>query len=105
MALRLHRRKLLWTCCPSDGRSGRTVIARFAERHRWRLAWCSTAAARVAAVVFDDHIDVLQESARVTPEVRARLRAELSAVQARGSTALYEGWLTGCKAITSATPD
>jgi len=60
---------------------------------------------RVAAVVFDDHIDVLQESAPVTPEVRARLRAELSAVQARGSTALHEGWLTGCKAITLATPD
>jgi Ca-activated chloride channel family protein len=33
------------------------------------------------------------------------LRAELSAVQARGSTALHEGWLTGCKAITSATPE
>ncbi len=60
---------------------------------------------RVAAVVFDDHIDVLQESAAVTPEVRARLRTALSAVQARGSTALYEGWLTGCKAITSPTPE
>jgi Ca-activated chloride channel family protein len=60
---------------------------------------------RVATVVFDDHIDVLQESALVTPEVRARLRAELAAVQARGNTALHEGWLTGCKAITSATPE
>ena len=60
---------------------------------------------RVAAVVFDDHIDVLQESTPVTPDARARLRAQLLAVEARGRTALHEGWLTGCQAITSATPE
>src|SRR6185295_4629290 len=54
----------------------------------------------VAAVIFDEHIDVLQTGAYATAEVKARLRAELSAVQARGSTALHEGWLTGCRAIT-----
>ena len=55
-------------------------------------------------MVFDDHIDVLQEAAPATPEVRARLRAELLRVEARGSTALHEGWLTGCKAIAADGP-
>jgi hypothetical protein len=54
---------------------------------------------RVAAVIFDHQIDVLQEAAPATAEVKARLRAELSSVQARGNTALHEGWLTGCRVI------
>src|SRR5215475_5819812 len=48
-----------------------------------------TDADRVAAVVFDDRIDVLMDGAPATPETRARLRAELAAVEARGSTALH----------------
>src|SRR6185436_13178661 len=56
---------------------------------------------RVAAVIFDDRIDVLQTGAPATREVKARLRAELSAVAARGNTALHEGWLTGCRAIAA----
>jgi Ca-activated chloride channel family protein len=58
---------------------------------------------RVAAVVFDDRIDVLQSGASATREVKARLRAELGTVQARGSTALHEGWLTGCRVIAPDT--
>lgn len=54
---------------------------------------------RAAIVIFDEHIDVLQPLAEVTPEVRDRIRRELDAVHARGSTALHEGWLTGCRAI------
>lgn len=54
---------------------------------------------RAALVVFDDRIDVVQPCAPVTPALRARLRAALSAIEARGSTALHEGWLTGCHAI------
>lgn len=54
---------------------------------------------RVAAVIFDKHIDVLQTGAPATTEVKARLRAQIAAVQARGSTALHEGWLTGCRVI------
>jgi Ca-activated chloride channel homolog len=60
---------------------------------------------RVAAVIFDEHIDVLQAGAAATREVKARLRAELGAVQARGSTALHEGWLTGCRAIAPSVAD
>jgi Ca-activated chloride channel homolog len=58
----------------------------------------------IAAVIFDDQVDVLQEAAPATAEVRARLRAEFSRVEARGNTALHEGWLTGCKAIVANAP-
>jgi Ca-activated chloride channel family protein len=54
---------------------------------------------RVAAVVFDHEVDVLQEAAPASAEVKARLRAELKSIQARGNTALHEGWLTGCRVI------
>lgn len=53
----------------------------------------------VAVVIFDDQIDVLQPAARVTPEVKRQVRHALLAVAARGSTALHEGWLAGCRAI------
>jgi Ca-activated chloride channel homolog len=55
----------------------------------------------VAVVVFDDQIDVLQAAARVTPAVKQQVRTQLQDVGARASTALHEGWLTGCKAIAS----
>jgi Ca-activated chloride channel family protein len=54
---------------------------------------------RVALVVFDDHIDVLQPAALATDVVKAHARAELARIESRGSTALHEGWLTGCNAI------
>jgi Ca-activated chloride channel family protein len=57
----------------------------------------------VAGVVFDDRIDVLQDAAPATPEVKARLRAELSRVEARANTALHEAWLTGCRLIAPET--
>lgn len=56
----------------------------------------------LAVVIFDDRIDVLQEAAPVTPALKARVRAALAPVQPRGSTALHEGWLTGCHAIAAA---
>jgi len=58
---------------------------------------------RVAAVVFDHQVDVLQEAAPASAEVKARLRAELSSIEARGNTALHEGWLTGCRVIAPET--
>ena len=56
---------------------------------------------RVAVVVFDDQVDVLQAVAPVTPELKAGLRAVLNEVEARGRTALHEGWLIGCREIAS----
>ncbi len=55
-----------------------------------------------AVVVFDDQIDTLQSAASVTPEIKTAVRAALAKTHARGSTALHEGWLTGCQAITAA---
>ncbi len=62
---------------------------------------------RVAIVIFDDKIDVLQPMAAVTPAVKRLIGDELARVEARGSTALHEGWLRGCQAIAGneATPD
>lgn len=57
----------------------------------------------VAVVVFDDHIDTIQTEAPVTQLVRAHVTAELARIDARGSTALHEGWLVGCRAIAAET--
>lgn len=54
---------------------------------------------RASLVVFDDRIDVLLPASPVTPQVRDEIRARLSNVAARGSTALHEGWLTGAQTI------
>ncbi len=54
-----------------------------------------------AVVVFDDHIDTVQAEAPVTQLVRAHVTAELARIEARGSTALHEGWLVGCRAIAA----
>ncbi|MGI8553820.1 MAG: vWA domain-containing protein [Dehalococcoidia bacterium] len=56
---------------------------------------------QVALVVFDDQIDVLQPLTRVVSGMQARLRALLETVTARSSTALHEGWLTGCQQIAA----
>jgi Ca-activated chloride channel family protein len=53
----------------------------------------------VSLVVFDDQIDTVQSAAVVTPQLKSRVREALHALQARSSTALHEGWLTGCNSI------
>ncbi len=56
---------------------------------------------RLAVVVFDDRIDVLQPATPASAEVRTSIRTALQGVDARGSTALHEGWLSGCREIAS----
>ena len=56
----------------------------------------------VGVVIFDDHIDTVQAVEKVTPLLKAHVRAELARIEARANTALHEGWLTGCKAIAEA---
>lgn len=56
---------------------------------------------RAAVVVFDDQIETVEPLGPVTPALKARLRAALGAIDARGSTALHEGWLTGCHALAA----
>jgi Ca-activated chloride channel family protein len=59
---------------------------------------------QAAIVIFDDRIDTLQTLAPVTSALRAAAREALGTVEARGSTALHEGWLVGCQTIAAARP-
>ncbi len=52
-----------------------------------------------AVVVFDSEITTIQPAAPVTPSVKRHINKELAKIEARASTALHEGWLTGCNAI------
>lgn len=54
---------------------------------------------RAALVVYDDAIDVLFPLATTDSSGRARLRHTLTQVDARGSTNLCDGWLTGCREL------
>jgi len=56
---------------------------------------------KVAVVIFDDRIDVVQELAPATRELKGQLRRSLASIQARANTALHEGWLTGCKGLAA----
>jgi Ca-activated chloride channel family protein len=64
---------------------------------------------RAALVVFDDHIDLIHRLAEVSSRQRNDLRAALARVDARGSTDLCSGWLTGCRELaryeTPSDPD
>jgi Ca-activated chloride channel family protein len=54
---------------------------------------------RAAVVVFDNQVDVVQAAEPVTEAVKARIRSALAEIEARATTALHEGWLTGCRTI------
>src|SRR5262249_34678560 len=55
----------------------------------------------LAVLVFDEHIDTIQALAPVTDAVKAHVRAKLDRIGARGTTALHEGWLTGCNGLVA----
>ncbi len=54
---------------------------------------------RVAVVVFDNVVDVVHPAAAATAALKAQVRSALAEIHARATTALHEGWLTGCQAI------
>jgi|CXWL01.1.fsa_nt_gi Ca-activated chloride channel family protein len=54
---------------------------------------------RFAVVTFDDRIDVVAPSRAATADAVREARTELARVDARGSTALCQGWLTACAEI------
>jgi Ca-activated chloride channel family protein len=87
-------------------RSGSMAGAKLATAKRAALAVLNQLEEgdTVAVVIFDDQIDLLQAAEPATALVKARVRAALDRVQARASTALHEGWLTGCRAIASDSP-
>lgn len=55
----------------------------------------------VSVVAFDNQIETIQSPATVTPQLKSQLRETLFALQARASTALHQGWLTGCKSLAN----
>lgn len=54
---------------------------------------------RAALVVYDDQIDLLHRLSPVDSRARNELRMALARVDARGSTNLCDGWLTGCREL------
>ncbi len=56
---------------------------------------------QVAVVVFDNRVDLVQAMAPVTPGLRLQVKTVLQEIAARASTALHQGWLTGCNALVS----
>ncbi len=59
---------------------------------------------RIALVVFDNEIDILQPFASLSGVVRAAIGDTLGTLEARGSTNLSEGWLIGCQQLAEHMP-
>jgi Ca-activated chloride channel family protein len=57
---------------------------------------------RFSVVVYDDRIEVLVRGTHATSEARREAVRHLREVDARGSTNLGGGWLTGCEEVASA---
>jgi len=58
---------------------------------------------RAALVVFDSEVETILPEGPMTDQRKAEAKARLAEVEARASTALYDGWLTGCHAIAPET--
>jgi Ca-activated chloride channel family protein len=54
---------------------------------------------RFSVVFYDDHIDVVVPTSPATAAARSAAREALRAVDARGSTNLFEGWIRGCEQV------
>jgi Ca-activated chloride channel family protein len=52
---------------------------------------------RAAVVTYDDRVQTLAPSARMTGDAKTQVSLALRRVRSGGSTALGEGWLTGCR--------
>ena len=59
---------------------------------------------RISVVIFDDHIETLLPLTPFTSATARTLGDRLARVEARGSTNLSAGWLTGCQQLATATP-
>jgi Ca-activated chloride channel homolog len=56
---------------------------------------------RFAVVAYDDRVDIVAPSVPATPAARAHARRRLAAIEARGSTNLFEGWMRGCQQVAA----
>lgn len=61
-----------------------------------------TDADRVALIVFDNEIDIVQPLSYANGQVKAEMRERLRHIDSRGSTYLSGGWLTGCQELAGA---
>ncbi len=59
---------------------------------------------QIGVVTFDSEIEMLQPLARATSGTKAKLRAALDRVDARGSTYLSGGWLSACQQLAMSPP-
>jgi Ca-activated chloride channel homolog len=59
---------------------------------------------KAALVVFDDRIDTLQPLSTASKAMKSAVREALHGIEARGSTALHDGWLSGCAQIAGDSP-
>lgn len=57
---------------------------------------------RAALVVYDDRVELLRVLEPATSRAKAAMRLALHGVDARGSTDLCSGWLTGCDQLAQA---
>ncbi|MGH2485693.1 MAG: vWA domain-containing protein [Ktedonobacterales bacterium] len=60
---------------------------------------------QIAVVAFDDKMTTLHPLAAATADVKATIAAALREIDPGGSTALHEGWLTGCNLIVGERVD
>lgn len=59
---------------------------------------------QVSLVTFDSEVEVVQPLARATSGTRADLHSALAHVDARGTTYLSGGWLSGCQQLAMSPP-
>ena len=89
------------------------VVDRSGSMHGDKLATAKAAAIavldrleprdRAAVVIFDSDVETILSEGPMTAERKAEARALFADVEAGSSTALHEGWLTGCRAIAAET--
>jgi Ca-activated chloride channel family protein len=60
---------------------------------------------RFALVVYDGEIDVVARSTPATPEAKRHALAALDAIEPRGSTNLFGGWMRGCEQVADHLSD
>jgi Ca-activated chloride channel family protein len=56
---------------------------------------------RFSVVAYDDRLEVVIPATLASPEERRRAADRLARIDARGSTNLHGGWLTGCEQVAS----
>jgi Ca-activated chloride channel homolog len=91
------------------------VLDRSGSMHGEKLHYARQAAAhvidllgdddRATVLIYDDRVDLLLPSQRMTPEGKRQAKKRIARVQSGGSTFLFGGWMTGCQQLAEAMTD